>query len=136
LVWLAEVKVVALLDILRTGVKIADAQTKSVQCDVQLRRFTKGSGTGVKDYGSPITLKAIVDWKQKQVRTMSGVLSISRATVLFLDITALRAATNGEGIDDDDEITLPDGTTGPILDMGGFVDAGTKIPLATTVFLG
>jgi len=53
-----------------------------------------------------------------------------------LDIAALVAATNGAGIDDHDVIVLPDGTTGPILDMSGFIDAGTGHPIATEVFLG
>ena len=35
-----------------------------------------------------------------------------------------------------DKIVLPDGTTGPILDMSGFIDAGTGHPIATEVFLG
>ncbi len=126
-----------LLDILRTGVAIADSVTKDLQCYVM---YTKSAGV---DYegnpgtpGAPIELRAIVDWKQAQVRTQGGELTVTRATVLFLDIDAIIAATNGEGIGDEDIIILPDGTTGPILDMGGFIDAGTGHPLATEVFLG
>ncbi len=63
-------------------------------------------------------------------------MSVSRASVLFLDIAALVTATGGAGIDDNDIITLPDGTTGPILNLAGFTDAGTGHPVATEVFLG
>jgi len=126
-----------LLDILRTGVAIADSVTKDIQAYVM---YTKSAGADFEGNpttpGAAISLRAIVDWKQQQVRTQGGELTVTRATVLFLDVDALIAATNGEGIGDEDIIVLPDGTTGPILDMGGFIDAGTGHPLATEVFLG
>jgi len=126
----------ALIDILRKGVKIADKVTKSAQSNVTYYRYTGTDGFGNESFASPATLKAVVDWKQKQVRTLDGVLSVSRASVMFIDIDALKLATNNAGIDDHDKIILPDGTTGPILDMAGFIDPGTAIPLATEVFLG
>lgn len=127
----------SLLDTLRLGVGIADKQTKSVQALVTFEKMVMSNdGYGTKTYPMAVQLRAIVDWKQKQVRTQSGTLSVTRASVMFLDVAALALATHGEGIDDNDKITLPDGTTGPILDMAGFIDAGTGQPLATEVFLG
>jgi hypothetical protein len=81
-------------------------------------------------------MKAICDWRQAQVTTVGGSLAVSRVVVTFIDIKEMEAKTNGEGISDQDRITLPDGTTGPILDMAGFIDAGTGQPLATDVYLG
>jgi hypothetical protein len=127
---------VSLLDVLRTGVKIADGVTKPLQATVTYERYIGENWQGSKTFAAPIPMKAIVDWKQKQVRTMSGILSVSRASVMFLSIQAVVIATSGEGIDDSDKITLPDGTTGPILDMSGFVDANTGHPIATEVYLG
>ena len=126
----------SLLDVLRSGVRIADQVTKPLQASVSFARYLSTDAYGTKTYAAPRTLKAIVDWKQRQVRTSTGVLSVSRASVIFLDIVALVAATGGDGVDDNDVITLPDGTTGPILDMSGFIDAGTTHPLATEVYLG
>jgi len=131
----------SLLDTLRTGVKLADSITKPLQATVSYWRYTGSDGFGTKTYNPPqtsagIQLRAIVDWKQKQVRTQTGVLSVSRASVMFLDNAAVVAATAGQGIGDNDLIILPDGTTGPIIDMAGFIDAGTTHPLATEVFLG
>jgi hypothetical protein len=126
----------SLLDVLRKGVKIIDKITQPLQCLVTLERYIAdddGYGPG---FLPPVQLHAIVDWRQKQVRTMSGVLSVSRALIMFVDIDELNAATAGQGINDSDIITLPDGTTGPILDMAGFIDAGTGQPLATEVFIG
>lgn len=127
----------SLLDIVRSAVKIADQVTKPLQCDVTLEHYAGSDEYGALDPApAPVTLKAIVDGKQQQVRTMAGVLSVSRATVMFLDVAALLAATNGEGINDQDVITLPDGTTGPILNLAGFVDAGTGQEVATEVYIG
>lgn len=126
----------SLLDVLRSGVKIADNVTKPLQPRVSYRRYLSEDGYGTKQYGPVVFLNAIVDWKQKQVRTKEGTLSVTRASVLFLNIKDVVDATSGQGIGEDDEIVLPDGTTGPILDMSGFIDAGTGHPLATEVFLG
>ena len=126
----------SLLDIVRTGIKIADQQTKSLQATVTFERKLADTAYGPSGFGSPVKMRAIVDWKQKQVRTPEGVLSVTRASVLFLDVAEVAKATGNEGISDQDKITLPDGTTGPILDMSGFIDAGTGQPVATEVYLG
>lgn len=126
----------SLLDTVRSAVKIADTVTKPLQATVSFQHYASSDAYGTRTYGPVVQLKAVIDWKQKQLRTMEGILSVSRAMVMFLDITALVAATGGEGVDDLDVIVLPDGTTGPILDMSGFVDAGTGHPVATEVWLG
>jgi len=126
----------SLLDVVRGAVAIADSVTKPLQPYVTYERYLSDDGYGTKLYADAVQLRAIVDWKQKQVRTPEGVLSVSRAVITFLDIVALNAATLDDGISDNDRITLPDGTTGPILDMSGFIDAGTGHPVATEVFIG
>lgn len=125
-----------LLDVVRSAVKTADKVTKDLQSEVTYRRKLGQDRFGDVTWSAAATLRAIVDWRQRQVRTPAGVLTVSRAAVTFLDAAALLAATSNAGIDESDEITLPDGTTGPILDMAGFIDPGTGIPLATEVFLG
>jgi hypothetical protein len=118
----------SLLDAVRAGVAIANAQTKDLQAKVRYEKYTGTDGYGAKTYASAKLIPAIVDWQQKQLRTPEGTLSVSRASVTFLDPTII--------VDDNDRITLPDGTTGPILDMAGFIDAGTGHPILTQVFLG
>jgi len=127
---------VALIDIVRSGVKLADNLTKSLQATVQFQRHLGDDGFGTDTYATAVPLKAIVDWKQKHLRTQTGELSVSRASIMFIDLAALNATTGGQGVSDQDKITLPDGTTGPILDMSGFIDAGTGHPVATEVFIG
>lgn len=127
----------SLLDTVRNAVKTADTVTKPLQATVTFKRAVPNTdGYGGFTYPTSVSLRAIVDWKQKQLRTMEGQLSVSRASVTFLDVAAVATATAGQGISDNDQIILPDGTTGPILDMAGFIDAGTGQPVATEVFLG
>jgi len=126
----------SLLDVVRAAVDVANVVTKPLQALVTFQRYTGEDAYGTRTFSTAVQLRAIVDWKQKQVRQQSGILSVTRASVMFIDIDALSAATGGEGVDDNDLIVLPDGTTGPILDMSGFIDAGTGHPIATEVFLG
>ncbi len=126
----------SLLDTLRAGVRIADKITKPLQATVRFERYLSSDGYGTRLYASPVPLRAIVDDKQRSVRTLTGDLSVCRSTVTFLDIAKLVIATAGDGIDDNDRITLQNGATGPILNFGGFVDAGTGNQIATEVYLG
>lgn len=131
----------SLLDALRAGVVVANKVTKSLQPQVEYHRYVGQTGTGTRTYDPPIgvrttLLDAIVDWKSHSLRTVTGELTVSRASILLLDVDQVVAATGGAGIDDNDIFFLPDGTTGPILDMGGFIDKGTGHPLATEIYLG
>jgi hypothetical protein len=127
---------VSLRDVVKTVVGLVDKVVKPLEPVVSFERYLGESGDGGVTYAAAVPLHAIVEWKSAQVRTPTGVLTVSRTSVLFLNIAELSAATAGEGVDDLDRITLPDGTSGPILDLGGFIDAGTGHPFATEAFLG
>lgn len=131
----------SLLDVVRAGVKIADGITKPLQPTVSFWHFVSADGEGAKTYSpdlasTGVQLRAIVDYVSKQVRTQSGELTVSRATITLLNIAEVVAATGGDGIGNDDVFVLPDGDTGPLIDISGFIDAGTGNPIATTVMLG
>jgi len=126
----------SLLDVLRSGVEIANRVTRPIQATVMYKRETGTDEYGAKTYATAVPLHAIVDFQAKQVRTREGVLTVTRATITLLDIAEIVAATNGQGIDNDDQFIFPDGDSGPTLDIGGFVDAGTGNPIATTVMIG
>lgn len=126
----------SLLDTLRFGVALADQITKPLQPTVMYERELGTNEYGDKTYAGAVPLRALVDFTSKQVRTRDGILTVTRATIDLLDIVEVVAATNGDGIGNNDKFTLPDGDTGPILDISGFVDAGTTHPIATTVMLG
>ncbi len=125
-----------LLDVLRSGVAIANKITRPLQPTVTYERYLGSDGTGAQTWASPVQLHAIEDWVGVQVRTKDGNLTVSRASILLLDITEVVNATSGNGIDESDRFTLADGSSGPIVDLRGFVDALSSHPIATTVLLG
>lgn len=125
-----------LLDTIRAGVKIADSVTQSLQASIKFERYLSSDGQGAKTYAAAVYLLGVAEKKQQMIRTQSGALVACRSNVLFLNVAALVIATSADGINNEDRITLPDGTTGPILEVGGFIDAGTGQPFATQVFLG
>lgn len=125
----------SLASIIRSGVKTANKITKDLQCAVSYQRYVSQDGFGTPTYAAVVSLQALVDWKQRHVTNEQGELVTTSATVTFLDVAALLAATGAGGLSDNDLIVLPDGTTGPIVGFGGFLDAGTGKPFATEVML-
>jgi hypothetical protein len=126
----------SLLDVVRSGVKIADSVTKPLQALVTYHRFMGSDAYGEPVFATPVDLRAIVDYKSSQVRTPDGILTVSRASIMLIDVDAVLKATDSKGIDNNDRFFLPDGDTGPTLDIRGFVDAITGIPVATEVMIG
>ncbi|MFI5222671.1 MAG: hypothetical protein ACHQX3_00250 [Nitrospirales bacterium] len=126
----------SLLDVIRGGVKIADDVTKPLQGLVTYVRFLGSDAYGAPEFAAPVQLRAIIDYTSSQVRTPEGILTVSRASIMLLDINAVLAATADLGVDNNDRFFLPDGDTGPILDIRGFVDAIRGIPVATEIMIG
>lgn len=130
-----------LLNIIRSGVKTADKITKGLQPYFLYRQYLTQDGSGDPTYNPPIEspaveIKAIIEEKQEIVRTASGNLSQSKTHITVLDTGKLIAATGGIGIKESDSITLQNGEIGIILSIGGFIDSGTGIPVATEIYLG
>lgn len=126
-------------DILRNAVAIANTVTKNLRFQATVTYYkavSDSTGYGGVTHPTGVSLEAIVDFARKQVRTREGVLTVTRATIDLLDVAAVAAATGGDGIGNDDKFVLPDGDSGPILDISGFIDSGTGQPVATTVMLG
>jgi hypothetical protein len=126
---------VSLLDALRAGVGVANTVTRPLQGLVKYQREIGQDKYGP-TYAPAVYLHAIIDYKAAMVRTRAGVLTATRSTITLLDINEVVAATNGMGFGNNDVFTLPDGDTGPTLDLSGFIDAGTGNPIATTVMMG
>lgn len=127
----------SLLDVVRSAVRVADKVTKPLQADVTYVRVTARDAYGApSSFSSPTTLKAIVDFANVPTRNKEGVTVTARATLTMLDVAEIVAKTGGHGVDTDDEFTLADGSVGKVLNIGGFMDAGTYGPIPTTVYLG
>src|ERR1017187_7039746 len=110
----------SLLTALRAGVAVAAQVTSPLQALVAYERCLGSDAYGQRIFAAPVTLHAIEDWRSQQVRTKDGILT----------------ATGGNGFSEEDRYTLSDGSSGPVLDLAGFVDAGTTHPLATTILMG
>lgn len=130
-----------LLQTLRSVVKTADKVTRGIQPTILFRRYTGQDGAGAPIYSPPESepaaqLRVLLEDRQEDVRTISGDISKSRSYMTILDTATLLTITANQGIKESDQITLPNGDAGQILAFGGFVDAGTGIPVATEVWLG
>jgi hypothetical protein len=118
-----------LMDLAHSMIEFADnfTQAQGVQATVQHESFISGGGAGSSTHMPPVARPAIVEYKQREVRTSSGEVAMSASTVTFLDPTV--------EVDINDRITLPNGESGPILALGAFVDS-TQKPILTEVYLG
>ena len=117
------------MSLLASAVALANNVTQSLglQADVTYyQAISPADGAGKVDRLAGVILKAIVEQKLKQVRTISGEMVMSRSNVTFLEPRVIST---------DDKIVLPDGSTGPILATQGFVD-DTQAAILTQVFLG
>ena len=87
-------------------------------------------------FAAPVPLRAIVDMRDQQVRTRSGVLAASKGQITLLDVAAIAAATGTDGrVLDFDLFTVPGWPQSAIGAIGGFIDAGTGYPVATDVWI-
>lgn len=102
-------------------------QDLELQAVVTYEGFLSASGSGARNYSAARQVHALVEHKQVQVRKNDGQLAMARAKVTILDPTILVTVF--------DRITLPDGSTGPILTWEGFVP-GTNVPILSEIYLG
>lgn len=117
------------MSVVSRAVALANRTTRKLkmQSSVTLKTFRGDSGKG-DDAFTSATHQAIVDRKQRRVVTFDGTEKQSSASVTFLD----PAVVVGEF----DMIILADGSGGPVIAVGGFVDGETDRQALTEAFLG
>jgi hypothetical protein len=126
-----------LSDVLRNGVKTIYGVTKTAQTKITLHRWQGQGYDGAPNYAAPLTLTAIVEYKQEARQSNTGQLRTSRAYIIILSpLSALGAAERSEPIDERDLITLPNMTTGPIIETYGVIDAKTQLPYCHEIWMG
>jgi hypothetical protein len=125
---------VGLADIVRGAVAIANNVTSSLQAIVTHEAWIGSDKYGKPIYDSPISRPAIVD---RKTASIGGQQIVQNTSVTFIyPITAQGAADRQEPVDPRDRITLPDGWTGPIVNVNGLVDPLTGMPYLYQVSLG
>ncbi len=115
------------MTLLFNAVRIADKVTKALkmQTRVTLKMFVSDGGKGDPTYKSS-KYDAIVERKQRQVRSFSGELVLSTSSVTFVNGTV--------NVGEHDVILLPDGSGGPVVGTSNPMDEGGK--LITEAYLG
>jgi hypothetical protein len=124
-------------DIIRNGIAIANSLTGTLQVTVKHSAWVSVDVYGKPVYAVAIERQAIVDFKQRLMRSFAGAEVLQTASVMFLEpIDSNGAEGRREPIDPRDKIVLPNGHTGVIIDVKGFVDVSTDHPFYYEVALG
>ena len=124
----------ALADIVRGAVAIANNVTSSLQVIVMHEPWMGSDKYGKPIYDHPVPRPAMVD---RKTASIGGQQIVQNTSVTFIcPINPHGAANRQEPLDPRDRITLPDGWTGPIVNVNGPVDPLTGMPYLYQVSLG
>lgn len=127
----------SLATVISKGIAVADNIFSSFQGNV-----THKTWTGQDGYGSPtftsVSRIALIEQNLSEHRLKDGVTVVTtKAKLTFLaEIPANGATGRTEPIDPKDEFILPDGMTGPIVDVQGFRNPEEGRPFLLEVWLG
>lgn len=122
---------------IRNGVALANKLTKDLQVVVSFYAWIGTDDTGGPRYADPISVLAVVEDKHRTRRFSNGQEVVQKAVITILvPMNSNGASGRSEPIDPRDKFVLPNGTTGPILDVSGIVDPITNRPYMHEVVLG
>ena len=117
----------SLATIIQNGLDVANTVTASLQATITHASYSSDDGYGKPTYSAGVERTAIVEKRQKYVRTNDGQEKLSLARLTFP-----YPVTIGER----DKITLPDSTVMPILRINGVVDPTTNAEYMVELELG
>jgi hypothetical protein len=127
-------------DLVRNAVALANSLTADLQVNVSHKAWTGDDDTGKPTYATAITRKAIVSDSSKRIKRDDGEEIVARTYIAFLEPIAPRTPSvsgRHDPLDERDQLTLPDGRSGPIVDTdGGLVDPSTGRTYFHQVWLG
>jgi len=123
--------------LVRESVALADSMSDSAQDDITIYPWISDDSDSKPQFGSAVTVSAIVEEKVRKRRTAAGEEILQKALVTIPRPLASNGAANRkEPLDTRDKIVLPSGYTGPILDVNGVIDPSTHKPYMFEVILG
>ena len=124
-------------DLIRDGIALARSLTLDLQPSLNWLRWQSQDSFGTPTYAATVAVRAIVERVNRLIKLSDGreVMITSRIYILE-PLTALAASGRRNPIDERDIFVLPDGTSGPIVDIDGLIDAGTNAPYYHQVYLG
>lgn len=108
----------SLASIIASGVALAHSITDSLQASVTLEQWTSTNGFSKDSYAAGVVYKALVEKKNVLREASADQELVAEHVITFLaPITSNGATGRQNPIDARDRITLPDGTSGLILDI-------------------
>jgi len=113
--------------VIRAGLAVAKTVTVDLRDTVTHEAWASVDGFGTPTYAASVSRTALVERRQKLLRTHTGEEVLSTHRVLFVEPLSL---------DLRDRLTLSDGTTGRILAAEGVMDPSTDVPYALEVWMG
>lgn len=131
----------ALNDIIAKAVAIANTVTTPLQVDVLhypwVEQNAFGSATHHTPFGEPVLRKGIVEQKVRWRQLPNGNMVTTYAHIIFLTpFEAIGAPNRKEPISPLDKFVLPDGSSGPTVDIAGLFNPATNSPYFAEVWLG
>ena len=115
-----------LAEVIRGGVRIANGITSGLQVVVEHEAWVGQDSYGKPQFATAVARPALVEAKQRMRRMTNGQEVLQLASITFLQMPEANGAEGRrEPIDPRDRLTLPDGITGPIIDVSGMTDPGT-----------
>jgi hypothetical protein len=123
-----------------SGIKIVSKQVADVKVPVSFQAWIGDDGKGGDAYAGAVTVRPVVSRKARVIRTEGGQFAHTLATLTFVDpvapTTAQAGRTRRQPFDPRDLFVLPDGSTAPVVDIGGPMDPKTSDTFIHVVTLG
>jgi hypothetical protein len=131
----------ALNDVIAKVVAVADKIIKPLQGDVShypwIAQNAFGSVSQQTPFGQPIARKAVIEQQSRWRQLPNGNTVSTYAHIIFLTpFEHIDVPNRKNPIDPRDRLILPDGSTGPIVDVDGLHNPGTKSLYFCEVWLG
>lgn len=124
-------------NLVKNGVALANSLTSALQVGVTYRAWTGITAMGDYTYADPITVQALVEFKQQLVVDFSGNEVVSMHTINILQpISGNGAEGRTEPLDPRDLFTLPDGSTAKMATSETLVNPQTNAGYYHIVKLG
>lgn len=124
--------------IVRSGITTIDGITKSLQVSVTHEAWISDkAGYGEPKFDTPITRRCLIEPKHTMKVTKDGREIVQRFQLtLIAPVSPNGAVGRTEPIDPRDVLTLPDGSTGIIMNVSGLTDPITNRPYMYEVAVG
>jgi len=130
----------SLTSLIADMIGVAKDLTQDLQPNVTWKAWTGQDNQGASTYQTR-TITAIVEKKQRLVSGRGGEMVTSQYYIGILEPLPDTAVTDSgdprsNPVDPRDIFILPDGQTGPIVSIDGFMNRATSRPFYTQVYLG